>query len=84
MLDEVRVHLRWNDGALLKSVGSRAPEADIMRTLKSIMRAHERLDRNPPIIVDAETAVPWRDVVRVVDDCRIAGWRSIEFGQPIR
>jgi hypothetical protein len=36
-----------------------------------------------PVIIDAEAGVPWQDVITVVDACKNANDRPIEFAPPV-
>lgn len=84
-LDEIRIRLAWESGSTVRRFG------DIFVTedgeLKTRVVNQATLFRSnatngtpqPPVVVESQAAVPWFEVVRVLDLCREAGMTKIEF-----
>ena len=89
VLEEIRVFMRWDpaSNATLRKVGSTAVSNDgaLMDAIRARKGDYERAGKTQfPIIIDATEAVPWSDVVHVVDLCKTDKLTSIEFAEPLQ
>src|SRR5277367_1307223 len=63
--DEIRVLLRWRNGATERAFGARAaasPE-ELETIVKSAWDDLVAKNKDTSVVIDAEPAVPWRDVI---------------------
>ncbi len=87
VLEEIRVFMRWEDGATVRKVGPLpvATDPELMRAVLTHAADHKRLGRTDvPVLIDATAEVPWQDVVRVIDLCKREQMARIEFVEPFR
>lgn len=84
-LDEIRIRLAWESETTVRRFGSRAVSED-GELQRLIAEQAQRLRSNakdgtpePPVVVESEEAVPWFEIVRVMDLSREAGLSKIEF-----
>jgi biopolymer transport protein ExbD len=80
----IRVILSWRAEKqdVLRIVGKRAitDDADLEAALREEMTAHEH-DAEPPYVwLKVPGAVPWKNVVNVINACKHVGIARIEFG----
>lgn len=73
-------------GGIIRRVGMRAPvsgDAELASTLLQMKKVFEQAGKmRPPVLIDAAGDVPWQEVVRVIDLCRISITRNVEFTAP--
>jgi len=88
VIDEVRVFMKW-DAELkttLRKIGNRgvvASDAELLNIIRQMQTDFKKAGRlRVPILIDATEAVPWQDVVHVVNLCKLEGL-AIEFAAPI-
>jgi biopolymer transport protein ExbD len=89
ILEEIRVFMRWDPdtNTTVRKVGSTAvsTDADLMDAIRVRKGDYERAGKSIfPVIIDAMEAVPWHDVVHVVDLCKADKLSSIEFAEPMQ
>jgi biopolymer transport protein ExbD len=86
--EEVRIHLIWNKdtNATLMKVGNSGllnsydQMMDLARARKAEYDAAGKV--NWPLMIAADGDVPWRDVIKVLDLAKEAGFPRIEFAAP--
>ena len=83
--DEIRVFLRWRNGATERAFGAReAANADELEALvKAAWDDFAGRGKDTSVVIDSEPAVPWRDVIDVLDRCRKRGIGKVEFAEPM-
>jgi biopolymer transport protein ExbD len=89
ILEEIRVFMRWDPAAnaTTRKVGNTAvsSDAELMDAIRVRKGDYEKVGKTTfPIIIDAMEAVPWHDVVHVVDLCKADRLTSIEFAEPMQ
>ncbi len=83
--DEIRVLMRWDagTGVTLRGVRGESMGADDAVLMASVCTRRDGFTATPAtdwrLKIDAESAVPWGDVVHVMDLCRLEGIDRIEF-----
>jgi biopolymer transport protein ExbD len=75
--ERVVIKIRLADGRVRWLVNEQ-PYADLTSLDAALLRV-AAIDRNVPVTLDAEGAVPLGDVVDVYDRSRLAGFRTIQF-----
>ena len=89
VIEEVRVTIRWDaeSNTTRRKVGNRgavSSDSELMTLLEQIRKDYKKAGRTRvPVLIDATEAVPWQDIVHVVDLCRKAQF-PVEFAAPIR
>lgn len=74
--DRTAVH-----GAVLNRTFSTSEEC--ARQIEAALTERRRLGLpTPPVIIDANTGIPWRCVVQIIDHCRRRGVARIELARP--
>ena|ERR1043165_7689698 len=89
VLEEIRVFLRWDPerSATLRKIGSQSIDSDdqLLAALRQRKADYAKLDKNEvPVLIDAMPAVPWQDVVHVLDLCKAERLAHIEFVEPMQ
>lgn len=88
--EEIRVTMSWDTAreetvirfGRLEMPGGAAGEAKLRTLLAEVARDWQRLGRDEvPGIVDAAGRVPWQAVVGVIDACRAAGVKNVQFAE---
>ncbi len=88
--DEICIVMRWDAGAsaTIRSLRHQEPigtDDELIQAVVQIADGYRRSNNNKfPLVIDAEPAVPWRDVVHVMDLCKRNGIERIEFAAPER
>jgi biopolymer transport protein ExbD len=88
VMDEVRLFMKWDaeEKTTLRKVGNRgavSTDAELLGILRQIQKDYKTAGRaQVPILIDAGEAVPWKDVVHVVDLCKNENFSSIQFAAP--
>ncbi len=93
MIEEIRIFLRFNPAAadtstaVRRAVGSKAvtSDDDLRQTLRSVVADLAKSgisDKEVPVRLDAEPQVPWKEVVKVLDLCRLEKLEKLEFVGP--
>jgi biopolymer transport protein ExbD len=88
LLEEIRIALQWDSrtATTVRRVGSRQPaasDADLMAVVAKMSAEHVKLGKKDfPVLLDVERAVPWRDVVHVMDLLKKEHLERIEFAAP--
>ena len=88
ILEEIRILLRWDSAAqaVVRRVGNRAPagnDVGLLADVRDSAADYRRAGRTEfPVVLDATDAVPWQDVVHVMDLCKREGLGRIEFTAP--
>ena len=84
LIEEIRVAMFYDDktGKTVRQLGTRRVEDDA--TLQQLIKdAHDdfvRLNKpDTPVTIDAESKVPWREVITVMNLCKRNGIDKIEF-----
>ena len=87
VLEEIRVFMRWLDGATVIKVGNRAPvksDTELMQIILQMSNDFKKLGKSDfPVLIDALPDVPWRDVIHVLDLCKVEKLERIEFAAPM-
>lgn len=88
VLEEIRIFMKWDDASqtTIRQVGNRPTNSDedLRQLVVSMADDFRRTGKTEvPVILDAQGAVPWRDVVRVMDMCKEEKLEKIEFAAPI-
>jgi biopolymer transport protein ExbD len=89
VIDEVRVYLRWDAdcGMTRRKVGNRGAvsgDSELLQILQQCRKDWAKAGRTEvPVLIDAGEAVPWQDIVHVVDLCRESKF-PVQFAAPIR
>ena len=89
VIEEMRVTIKWDaeSNTIVRKVGNRgavSSDSELMNTLNICRKEYQRIGRTRvPVLIDATEAVPWQDIVHVVDLCR-NGQFPVEFAAPIR
>ena len=87
-MEETRIFMRWEPlaGRVIRKVGNRAPVADdaeLIGTLRDNIKDHAKMGRfDVPVLIDAMQDVPWKDVVHVLDLCKVEKVQRIQFAAP--
>ncbi len=88
VLEDVRVFLRWDSAAsrTIRRVGNRPPAADdqdLTEVMRQMAGDHRKAGAaEVPVVIDATSDVPWKDVVHVMDLCVGENLGQIELTQP--
>lgn len=88
-LTEIRVFMRWDaaTGATIRRIGARptvSSDDEMMSDIRTLAAGYARAGRSEfPVIIDSTADVPWREVVHVVDLCKVDGRAKIEFAAPM-
>ena len=89
VLEEIRIFMRWDPtrNATIRKVGNRpavASDEDLMTEVLGMAAQFRTLGRTEfPVLIDATPDVPWREVMHVMDLCKLKQCERIEFTQPI-
>jgi biopolymer transport protein ExbD len=89
-MDEVRIFMTWDAErqSTLRRVGNRAAvstDAELLDILRQYPKDFKKAGRTQvPILIDATEAVPWLEIVHVVDLCRNENLSVIRFAAPVR
>jgi len=87
VLEEIRVFMRWVDGQTITKVGNRAPvksDTELMQIILQMSNDFKKLGKADfPVLIDALPEVPWRDVIHVLDLCKVEKLERIEFAAPM-
>ena len=87
VLEEIRVFMRWLDGQTVIKVGNRAPvksDTELMQIILQMSNDFKKLGKSDfPVLIDALPDVPWRDVIHVLDLCKVEKLERIEFAAPL-
>jgi biopolymer transport protein ExbD len=91
VLEEIRVFMRWQDNQTVRKVGNRAPvrpgpegDIELMQIINQMSNDYKKLGKTEfPVLIDALGDVPWRDVIHVLDLCKMDKLERIEFAAPI-
>jgi len=88
ILEEIRVFMRWDPArnVTVRKVGKTeiSSDSELMDAIRARKGDYERVGKTVfPVIIDATEAVPWSDVVHVVDLCKADKLTSIEFAEPM-
>jgi biopolymer transport protein ExbD len=81
--EEVRVFVRSRGGVTELAFGARtaATAAELEGLVKAAWDELVSAGKKASVIIDAEPTVPWRDVLEVLDRCRVDGIDKVEFAQ---
>lgn len=88
ILEEVRVFMKWDPttNSTLRKVNAQMVNSD--EELGSILV--ERIEKfkslgrpDTPVIVDALPEVPWKDVIKVMDICKLNKLEKVELAAPM-
>lgn len=85
ILDEIRVKLSWENEGTVRRFGQRIVAEDselqqlIVNQHASLLAGKKKEDQDPSVIIEASAAVPWRDVIGVMDMCKRNKIDKIEF-----
>ncbi len=88
VLEEIRVSLKWDDGAraVERKLGAR-PVGDDRELGELLTASHADFVNlgkpDIPVIIDAEPRVPWKEVIGVLNVCKRQGLEKIEFAAPM-
>jgi len=88
VFDEVRIFMKWDAErqTTLRKVGNRgavSTDAELIDILRQYQKDFKKAGRTQvPVLIEASEAVPWQDIVRVVDLCRNENLSSIQFAAP--
>jgi biopolymer transport protein ExbD len=85
--EEIRITMSWDRsaGATRLRVGDGAvlDEADLLAEVRRLRDDYRRAGKTDwPVVIDAESVVPWKDVVHIMDRCRKEEIARIEFTSP--
>jgi biopolymer transport protein ExbD len=86
--EEIRITMSWDDAANATRlrVGQNdafLAEAEMLAQVRQMRDEYTRAGKTGwPVVIDAEPAVPWKDVVHVADRCRREEIGRIEFTSP--
>jgi biopolymer transport protein ExbD len=85
--DEIRITMSWDEAAsatrLRVGDSSFLAEGDMLARVRQMKDEYARAGKTGwPVVIDAEPAVPWKDVVHVADRCRREEIGRIEFTSP--
>jgi len=87
VLEEIRVFMRWLDGQTVIKVGNRPPvksDTELMQIILQMSNDFKKLGKSDfPVLIDALPDVPWRDVIHVLDLCKVEKLERIEFAAPL-
>ncbi len=84
--EEIRVFIRRSGETTALAFGSRAVATP--DELEALVKEawDEKVAKTPDqatVILDAERAVPWKDVLDVLDRCKKHGIQKVEFAEPL-
>src|SRR5688500_14856683 len=89
LLEEIRVIIRYDPGeGTITKLGSHrvANLEELGDLLLQSYADYEKIGKKKedvPIIIDAFPTVPWRDVIMVMNTCKVRGLEKIEFAAPM-
>ena len=90
VIEEVRVALFWDEAKSMttRKIGTRfVPEDErLQQFIKEAKDDYDKLNKpDVPLTIDADTRVPWKDVVTVMNLAKRVGIEKIEFafGAPL-
>jgi biopolymer transport protein ExbD len=86
-LEEIRVFLRYTDTgdastAITRAVGPKQVNSDasLQQELVQLKNHYANVGKgSPPVIIEADPQVPWKDVVNVMSLARLVGLEKLEF-----
>jgi len=86
-LEEIRVFLRYTDTgdaatAITRAVGPKqvTSDAGLQQELVQLKNHYANVGKgSPPVIIEADPQVPWKDVVNVMSLARLVGLEKLEF-----
>ncbi len=89
VLEEIRVFLRWDPehNATLRKIGSQVVDSDdqLLAALRQRKSDYDKAGKTEvPVLIDAMAAVPWQDVIHVLDLCKAERLAQIEFVEPMQ
>ena len=81
IIDDIRVALSWDyaTGRTVRKIGQRVTPTDL--DFEVAINSYPR-SADLSVAVDATADVPWRDVVKVIDLCRLNRYEKVEFVEP--
>jgi biopolymer transport protein ExbD len=83
VIEEVRVALFWDEvkNSTTRKIGTRfVPDDDqLQQLIKESKDDYDKLKKDVPLTIDADTRVPWHDVVTVMNLAKRVGVEKIEF-----
>ena len=88
-LEEIRIFMKWDHASstVIRKVGSRNPVAndeELLDIIRANIKDYARLGKTEvPVVVDSTDAVPWKDVVHLLDLCKKEGLSKINFAGPM-
>jgi biopolymer transport protein ExbD len=79
--EEIRVFVRSKSGVTELAFGARVAgsAADLESLVKAAWDELLVAGKKAHVVIDAEPTVPWRDVMEILDRCRIDGIDRVEF-----
>ena len=85
--EEIRITMSWDQaaGSTLLRVGAGAylAEAEMLRQVRQMRDEYTRAGKTDlPVFIDAESVVPWKDVVHIMDRCKQEEIGRIELTAP--
>jgi len=88
ILEEVRVFMKYDAGTgnVLRKVNAKPVESDtdLAAMLVEGISKYKSLGRpDTPVIIDAEPEVPWKDVIHVMDLCKVNKLEKVELAAPM-
>jgi biopolymer transport protein ExbD len=88
VLEEIRLFVRYDPdaGRTIRKIGNRTPvstDQELVSTLSVMRKDYETSGKSDvPIVIDSTDAVPWQDIIHVVDLCSGARFKNIRFTEP--
>lgn len=90
LLEELRVTLEPDPagGPTITRVGARriGSEAELLALIADALQDYAQVGKSTddvPIIIDARSKVPWRDVIDLMNACKGKGYKKIQFAAPL-